>query len=387
MHAATSMSPTLPAGAGAAGGDVRRRLDERLRRVQQGQAAVGDLADRARACAATSRRGRSASAAAGTRSRASVRQRPAAARDVGRRGARAQRPDGDDGLARCAAAERRRSMPGPAEEVRGPGGEPEEEAAAAELLQRRRRHRDLGGMHRVGVEHARAERDPSTSPPPPPQAAPERRGRTGRWTPRSGRTPAPRRSGELDELGDRHVVVEPQAEASFERQPRSVDSRTTASTSTSTRKSSPTRPWTNTMVLAGRTAPSAAAWAADAACQSARGNEEDARAHDVVDRSRRGPRRRPAPGAAPPSVCAPVSPGCRAPPWPSLAVVPLTVIELPRRTARAYPATCSCPPPSKYRSAGDRPHAGTFRPTGWEVLSTVTHPEQSERSLVRCPGR
>ena len=46
MHAARSMSLALPAGAGAAGVDVRRRVDERLRRVQQGQAAVGDLADR-----------------------------------------------------------------------------------------------------------------------------------------------------------------------------------------------------------------------------------------------------------------------------------------------------------------------------------------------------
>ena len=85
-----------------------------------------------------------------------------------------------------------------------------------------------------------------------------------------------------------------------------------------------------------------------------RGNEEDARAHDVVD----GP---PRPSTAASAwrnaavVCAPVSPTCNAPPVPSLAVVPLTVIESPRRTARAYPASCSCPPPSKYRSAGDDP--------------------------------
>ena len=182
--------------------------------------------------------------------------------------------------------------------------------------------------------------------------------------------------GELDELVDRHVVVEPQAEARrasatvrrFEDHgvDLDLDEEVVADEAVDEH-----------MVLAGLTEPSAAACAADAAAPVGRGNEEDARAHDVVD----GPPRRSTAASAWRSAAdrlrTGVTRGANAPPAPSLAVVPLTVIEWPAAARRGHTrSSCSCPPPSKNRSGGRTSSCGHVRPRG---VSTVTHLKSNNR--------
>ena len=142
---------------GGALGDVRHHLAERLRRVQQGERSVGQRpgesvhAGRHRTEVDRRRTGGHAE------SRVRLPARPVV-RGVGGRAAVTQRPDRHHRLG-GAAQWRVAGDPGPAEHVGGPGGEAEEEAVAAQFLQRGAHHRDLGRMHRVGVEHAGAEPD------------------------------------------------------------------------------------------------------------------------------------------------------------------------------------------------------------------------------------